>query len=146
MAYSDGLAFIRTKYAIDERPDVCLVFVPAAISVVESGFRVLGISESYIRKLFSNLTKDKWIWSFSAFLLNPNSTGRFWLRSKDPLDDPLIEANFFRNDMDVKVLVEGIKTGISLSKTRAFGKFGSTIIDKRVSCDIMANFQFFIFG
>lgn len=133
MTHSDGIAFIRTKYATDERPDVCLIFFPGAIPQLEAVFRVLGIREDYIRQYFNNLSRDKRIWSFFAFLLKPNSTGTYKLKSKNPFDDPLIQPNYFNDDMDMKVLIEGIKTGIKLSETTAFAKFGSTIIDKKVS-------------
>jgi choline dehydrogenase-like flavoprotein len=52
------------------------------------------------------------------------------LRSSDPYDKPLIYANYFTDERDIKVMIEGMKIGLALSKTEAFQRFGSTFYDK----------------
>lgn len=51
------------------------------------------------------------------------SRGYLKLRSKDPLDYPLIYPNYFANETDLKILVEGIKKVIELTKTKTMRKW-----------------------
>lgn len=57
-------------------------------------------------------------------VLHPKSRGQLTLRSKDPLDTPKIVVNYLQEDHDVKVLVEGIKFAIKLSKTSHLQPYG----------------------
>ena len=65
--------------------------------------------------------------------MRPNSTGTYRLRSKNPFDDPIIEGNFFSHRGDIDVLIEGIKEGLKLSDTKVFAKYGSKIVERKVS-------------
>ena len=40
-------------------------------------------------------------------ILRPKSVGSVKLKSKNPLDKPLLEAGYFTHPDDIKVLVEG---------------------------------------
>jgi len=40
-------------------------------------------------------------------LIRPNSRGRITLRSSNPLDAPLIHANYFADPRDTQAVVEG---------------------------------------
>jgi choline dehydrogenase len=53
-------------------------------------------------------------------IAQPHSVGSVSLRSSDPLDMPVIRANFLTSDRDVDVLVKGIALGRELFQTRAF--------------------------
>lgn len=61
-------------------------------------------------------------------LLRPKSRGQITLRSRNPFDYPLIYPNYFKDDFDMKTLIEGVKIGLSLSKTRAFKYYGSHFV------------------
>jgi choline dehydrogenase len=50
----------------------------------------------------------------------PKSTGRVSLRSKDPLDPPVIKHNYLTSDRDMQVLLEGLALGRELYHTHAF--------------------------
>lgn len=50
------------------------------------------------------------------------------LRSANPFDKPVINANFFTDPMDLNRIVEGIKMVIHLSGTKAFQKYGSKLV------------------
>jgi glucose dehydrogenase (acceptor) len=62
--------------------------------------------------------------------LRPKSKGYILLRSSDPYAKPLIYANYFTHPDDIKVMIEGMKIGLALSKTEAFQRFGSRLYDK----------------
>lgn len=59
----------------------------------------------------------------------PRSVGSVRLRSKDPTEPPVINANYLASDTDRKVLLEGIDLGRELIHTHAFdGLRGAEII------------------
>lgn len=57
-------------------------------------------------------------------VLQPKSRGYITLASSDPLDHPKIYANYLTEMHDIKVLVDGIKFAIELSKTAALQAYG----------------------
>ena len=61
----------------------------------------------------------------SLSLNRPRSAGYIRLRSADPYDKPLIYPNYFVDDQDVRVLVEGVKIGLALGETASFKKLGT---------------------
>ena len=78
-------------------------------------------------------------WQPIPIVLRPYSKGYLHLRSSDPYDKPLIYANYFTDERDIKVMIEGMKIGLALGKTEAFQRFGSTFYDKPFpGCDHLA--------
>lgn len=69
-------------------------------------------------------------WQAVPVVLRPKSRGKILLRSNNPLDKPLIYANYFKDEQDLKVLIEGMKIGLKLSQTDAFQRFGSKLYDR----------------
>ena len=41
--------------------------------------------------------------------MKPKSVGRLYLKSTNPLDSPVIDANYLDNEADIDVLVKGMK-------------------------------------
>lgn len=72
-------------------------------------------------KLFNG---TKWTFDFSLY----RSTGTIRLRSNNPFDYPYIYPNYFKDDFDMKTLVEGVKIAIAVSQTQAMQKFGSQLV------------------
>lgn len=70
-----------------------------------------------------NSNKSRSIQIFPA-ILNPKSRGYLKLASSDPLQHPKIFANYFEQDEDLKVLIEGIKFAIDLAKTSPLKSYG----------------------
>ncbi len=56
-------------------------------------------------------------------LIRPRSRGRITLRSSNPLDSPLIEANYFSDSRDVEVMLEGVKLARRIASADAFEKY-----------------------
>jgi choline dehydrogenase len=56
-------------------------------------------------------------------LLHPHSRGSITLRSSNPLDAPLIRANYFADPRDVQAMVEGLKVARSVLAAEAFSKY-----------------------
>ncbi|XP_043481450.1 glucose dehydrogenase [FAD, quinone]-like [Leptopilina heterotoma] len=52
------------------------------------------------------------------------SRGYLQLRSTNPLDHPLIYPNYFTNETDLKILIEGVRKVIKLISTKSMRKWG----------------------
>lgn len=129
----ESIAFLKTKYANDSRPDVELLFIGAGLStdyglVFRRGY---GLSDKVYYKMFKPM-EGKDICTFWPILQYPKSQGRIMLKSKNPYDDPIINGNFFDDPMDVEIILEGIKYAIRLVDTEPFREFKPRINNLKV--------------
>ena len=130
---AEALAFIRTKYAQDSRPDVELLFAGGSLHS-DSGLslrRALGITDELYNAVYKPI-ENKDAWSIWPIVQNPRSVGRITLKSKSYLDAPIIEPNFFEHPADIEIILEGLKHAIELSKTEPFAAYGSKIHDVKI--------------
>ncbi|HEX4605801.1 MAG TPA: choline dehydrogenase [Candidatus Angelobacter sp.] len=58
--------------------------------------------------------------TFGPTLLHPRSRGEIRLRSSNPLDAPLIRANYYTESQDLEVMLQGVKLARTLAATKAF--------------------------
>lgn len=65
--------------------------------------------------------------SFYPILLRPKSRGFIKLRSKNPMDPPVIDPRYLTDERDVHTLVDGMKFCIKLGFTPAYQKFNAKI-------------------
>src|SRR6516225_7317903 len=82
--------FIKTS-ASCPTPDVQYHFAPGYF--IEHGFQQI----------------KEHAYSLIPTLIRPNSRGRITLRSSNPLDAPLIHANYFADPRDMQAVVEGLR-------------------------------------
>lgn len=124
----EGLAFVNTKYAnaSEDWPDIEFHFISGSTN--SDGGRQIrkahGITESFYDRVFRPID-NRDAWSVIPVLLRPRSRGVIKLRSRNPFDYPLIYPNYFFEQQDMKTLVEGVKIGMAMSRTKAFRRFGS---------------------
>ena len=85
------------------------------------GFLADCAATGQVGELGSNFSRS--IQIFPA-VLHPKSRGYITLNSNNPLDAPKIFANYLDEEHDIKVLVEGIRFAIALSKTSALRAYG----------------------
>ncbi|KAJ2941161.1 hypothetical protein O0L34_g10395 [Tuta absoluta] len=119
----------QTSY-YDTKPhfQIFNVHVGAAATplVLTSCYNVLNFDDAYCNSLArSNLLNE--LDMTQVILLHPKSRGQVKLRSNNPLDDPLIETGFYRDEDDVTMMVEGLKYMSRLVKTRHFRKVKGSI-------------------
>jgi hypothetical protein len=115
---AEGIAFIQTKYSNGSKPedpdydwpDMEIVQGPGALTgdALGSLRAGLGITENVYRKVFGPVA-GRDAYSLVPIVLKPRSRGRLKLRSKDPFHAPLLYANYFEDEHDLHVLVEGVK-------------------------------------
>ncbi|KAL7289003.1 hypothetical protein TKK_0016960 [Trichogramma kaykai] len=126
----EGLGFVNTKYAnaTEDFPDVELHFISGSTN--SDGGRQIrkihGLTKRFYDIVFGPINNQD-VWSVLPMLLRPKSKGVIKLRSKNPFDHPLIYPNYFQDPQDMKVLVEGVKIAMALSRTPAFRKYGSAL-------------------
>ncbi|KAK2580035.1 hypothetical protein KPH14_012322 [Odynerus spinipes] len=123
----EGLAFVNTKYAdpSGSYPDMQFHFAPSSInSDGEHISKITGLRESVYNTMYKPL-KNVETWSILPLLLRPKSSGWIRLKSKNPLDAPEINPNYFTRKEDMDILVDGIRIAMELSNTSAFQRFGS---------------------
>lgn len=85
--------------------------------------RYLNELMGYTERLSNSIIKEgehSDILFYLSILARPKSTGEIRLRSKNPFDHPVIDANYFSNEDDVKTLVRGIRLTQKFMKTKAF--------------------------
>lgn len=126
----EGLAFVNTKYAnaTNDFPDIEFHFVSGSTNS-DGGSqlrKIHGITEKFYSKVFGPINNMD-VWSIIPMLLRPRSTGHIKLRSGNPFDYPYIYPNYFKDDFDMKTLIEGVKIAVALSRTQSMQRYKSTL-------------------
>ncbi len=96
--------FIKTSGSLPA-PDIQYHFAPGYF--VEHGFQQI----------------KEHAYTLGPTLLHPYSRGSISLRSSNPLDAPLIRANYFEDPRDLETMVQGLKTARMLLAAQAFAKY-----------------------
>eukprot|EP00918_Siedleckia_nematoides_P105965 GHVU01231304.1.p1 GENE.GHVU01231304.1~~GHVU01231304.1.p1 ORF type:complete len:598 (+),score=63.32 GHVU01231304.1:326-2119(+) len=131
---SEGVAFFRSKYQPKEEQ---FPYIQLHILNVLIGFND-GI-EVHMAKYWN---KDSGSCSalhkglhnvhgvhLMPILLHPKNPGTLRLNTTNPLDSPLIDPNYLSDAQDVKIMVEGIRIGQQLGKTKAFKALNAEPLD-----------------
>lgn len=125
----EGLAWIPTKYVNDtDYPDIQFHLVSGS-PASDDGRKVRkghGISNKMWQQVWEPLV-GKESWSIIPMILRPKSRGTIRLKSKNPFEHPIINAGYFTHPDDMKVLVEGVKTALAMTDTKALKKFRSKV-------------------
>ncbi|MFN0084526.1 MAG: GMC family oxidoreductase [Blastocatellia bacterium] len=97
-------AFLHTRPTL-RAPDLELVFAP--VFYMESGMA----------------NPDLHGFSIGTVVQHPESRGEIRLRSNDPLEAPIIHANYFAEEIDMTTAVEGVKISRELLRSKRFDHF-----------------------
>ncbi|XP_034948464.1 LOW QUALITY PROTEIN: glucose dehydrogenase [FAD, quinone]-like [Chelonus insularis] len=136
---AEALAFINTKkdyskYQTNDSPenddpDIELVFGIGSMAGDLSGTlrNIFNLPNKWFYEVFGNyIGRDAF--SIVPVLLHPKSRGRVSLRSSNPFDPPILEANYFDDEEDLKTLVGGIKKAIKIASTQSFKMYNATLL------------------
>ena len=127
----EGIAFIHTKYSnTTDWPDLQLQFISGGPSSDLGGHirKAMGFTEEFWEKVYKPLLQYD-SFSFYPILLRPKSRGYIKLRSKNPLDPPIINPRYLTDERDVHTLVDGMKFCVKLGFTPAYQRFNSKIYE-----------------
>ncbi|CAB0041580.1 unnamed protein product [Trichogramma brassicae] len=126
----EALAFLDVDRPNDLRayPNIELLFIGASIVSDFFFHRNVNISKEHWKATFSSVA-GRYSWTIFPMIMRPKSRGRILLRSKNPYAKPRIYANYLDDPEDVRVMVEGIRSAIQVSKTKAMQRFKSRLHD-----------------
>ncbi|XP_058821940.1 glucose dehydrogenase [FAD, quinone] isoform X3 [Topomyia yanbarensis] len=118
---TDLVAFVNTQSPSARFPDiqyhhfVYKANLPDFSAIMEK----FGL-EDYILAQIVEANKNAEILTIYVTLLNPKSKGNVKLRSSNPYDPPVINANYLEDHRDVATLIRGIRLARRLLETRNF--------------------------
>lgn len=90
-----------------------------------------GLTDEFYNYMFSKINNLD-VFGVFPMMLRPKSRGFIKLRSKNPLEYPLLYHNYLTHPDDVGVLREGVKAAIAFGQTRTMRAFGARFHDKLV--------------
>lgn len=127
--------FISTKYAnqSDDWPDIELMLTSSSTNS-DGGTHIKnahGLSDEFYNEVFDKIN-NRDVFGVFPMMLRPKSRGYIRLKSKDPLDYPLLYHNYLTHPDDVAVLREGVKASIAFGETSSMKRFGSRFHSKPV--------------
>ena len=93
-----------------DQPDIELVLGAGALTGDISGSlkSIFGFTDEWYEQFFHGYEGLDGF-SIVPILLHPKSRGRVTLRSSNPLYWPILEANYYENEEDLKTMVQGIR-------------------------------------
>ncbi|KZS95254.1 GMC oxidoreductase [Sistotremastrum niveocremeum HHB9708] len=83
-------------------PDIELIWMPLAF--LDHGFKAAPPGTE--------------VFTLTATLLRPKSSGSLTLTSADPFEKPRIDANYFADDNDMKVLIKGVRLCLRVARSQ----------------------------
>lgn len=85
----------------------------------------LGTFEATVGHIPANMSSM----TFQSTLLHPHSIGQIRLRTNNPMDQPIIEPNYFNNEIDAKVLGIGLRIVMNIMETKAMSKYSPKLME-----------------
>ncbi|CAK1541574.1 unnamed protein product [Leptosia nina] len=129
------VSFINTKYAnaSEDWPDIEFMMTSAS-TPSDGGTQVKkahSLTNEFYEEVFGHIT-NKDVFGIFPMILRPKSRGFIKLRSKNPLDYPLMYHNYLTHPDDVGVLREGVKAALAVAETKAMKRLGARFNSKPV--------------
>lgn len=128
---AEGVTFLKTTHSDPSLSFPDVEFIIAGFGLGFDGAGVAqnfsGFTEKFVKDYNYDADVDKHMFLITSFLLHPFSTGTIRLRSPDPYDDPLIDPNYYDDERDVKMMLDGVKFVLKLVETKPFKKIGARL-------------------
>ncbi|KAH8385024.1 hypothetical protein KR093_010500 [Drosophila rubida] len=133
----ETLTFIKVPSAQTDasQPDIELIQVAGSLASDEGTSLARGANfkpEIYNRMYEDLSRRQQDHFSFLIMQFKPQSVGRLWLHTRNPLEWPRIDPKYFKDTRDVEQLLEGIKESIRISKMPALQAIGTRLLDRIV--------------
>ncbi|KYM81563.1 Glucose dehydrogenase [acceptor] [Atta colombica] len=129
----EAVGFISTKYAnqTDDWPDIEFMLTSSSTNS-DGGSHIKNahcLTDDFYNEVFSKINNQD-VFGVFPMMLRPKSRGYIRLKSKKPLDVPLLYHNYLTHPHDVAVLREGVKAAIAFGETNSMKRFGSRFHSK----------------
>lgn len=139
----DIIGFFNTKNRNDPYPDIQThynlfnrgenILLPRYLE------ELMGYEETLARSIIDVNQESDVLFALSI-LLNPKSAGEIRLRSADPFDHPIIDANYLSNEDDLKTLVRGIRLTQEFMKTNSWREHSVEEVKMDIpECNVIAD-------
>ncbi|KAL7742752.1 hypothetical protein ACLKA6_003319 [Drosophila palustris] len=130
----ETLTFIKVPTAKSHatQPDIELIQVAGSLASDEgtSLSRGANLKPEIYNTMYRDLTRRQQDhFTFLIMQFKPQSVGRLWLHTRNPLEWPKIDPKYFIDPDDVEQLLEGIKESIRISKMPALQAIGTRLLD-----------------
>ncbi|XP_066580966.1 glucose dehydrogenase [FAD, quinone] [Prorops nasuta] len=131
----EAVGFISTKYAnqSDDWPDIEFMLTSSSTNS-DGGTHVKvahGLTDEFYNEVFGKINNHD-VFGVFPMMLRPKSRGFIKLKSKNPLEYPLMYHNYLTHPDDVNVLREGVKAAIAFGETSTMKRFGARFHSKPV--------------
>lgn len=117
---SQVTGFMESSYAIPGIPDIQVFFDDSCSNCVDKS------SQTYCQNNGSRYSDRREV-VFRPVVLQTRSHGYLTLRSKNPMDHPLIYPNYLTEKTDMKILIQGIRKISEIAKTDTMKKLDMKI-------------------
>lgn len=126
--YCDLVGFINTLDKEAVYPDIQYHFngQPKKMIGFKEGLQNLGYTDDFTSQFLKSNNEAETV-QVGITLLNPKSRGTIRLRSSDPKDAPLIDANYFGEPEDLDTVVRGIREFLKFIPTENFKTHGGEL-------------------
>ncbi|CAH2259780.1 jg24338 [Pararge aegeria aegeria] len=129
------VAFINTKYAnaTEDWPDIEFMMTSASVPS-DGGTQVKkahSLTDEFYEEMFGHIS-NKDVFGIFPMMLRPKSRGFIKLRSKNPLEYPIMIHNYLTHPDDVGVLREGVKAALAVAETKAMKRLGARFNNKPI--------------
>ncbi|KAE9542798.1 hypothetical protein AGLY_002709 [Aphis glycines] len=113
---------------VDGHPNLELLLISGLFSDNDYTHRLFGLKSEVYDKVYRKTEKMD---GFTVFpmIMRPKSKGRLWLRDANPFHHPMIDPNYFSDEVDLDVAVAGVRIFQQMLKTNAMKKLNATLFD-----------------
>lgn len=112
----------------DGYPDLELLFIAGTLSAEPTLRKNFGISDEIYNRMYKSTEKMDGFMVF-PMVLRPKSKGVVRLRSKNPLQSPLIDMGYFSNPDDLDILVAGVRKTQELAQQKSLQRFDAKLLE-----------------
>eukprot|EP00914_Ancora_sagittata_P010169 GHVO01019574.1.p1 GENE.GHVO01019574.1~~GHVO01019574.1.p1 ORF type:complete len:634 (+),score=76.07 GHVO01019574.1:425-2326(+) len=137
--FREGIAFVKTRH---QPPHIKYPLISLSIlsNVEVYNAEKLNIKEDVWDALHGNPPSREGF-TILPTLLHPRSKGTIRLKSSNPEDPVLINPNYLAEDVDVKILAEGVQYARRIAGTQAMKDWGFEIPERKLpECEKYGNF------
>ncbi|KAK2580034.1 hypothetical protein KPH14_012321 [Odynerus spinipes] len=124
----EAVGFVSTKYAnqSDDWPDIEFMITSTSINSDGGTYAKIahGLTDEFYNEVYGKISNQD-VFGVFPMMLRPKSRGYIKLKSKNPLDYPLLYHNYLTHPHDVNVLREGVKAAIAFGETSSMKRFGA---------------------
>lgn len=119
--FFDIAGYFNTENMSDPYPDIQVV--ADHLGKASPGFEVFSGYMNDVQKQLNEQTAGYEMFQFVFSLISAKSKGEVKLKSKNPLDYPIIDLNYFSDPHDIATLTRSIKFMLRFLNTKAFRQY-----------------------